>query len=115
MKLLGRLLNTQLLSRTLVPKFLNYKLNNYQITEAIKVLECKLDLKTNNAFIKVELAGEVEPVEITIDSFKLSDNKLFIHSLTTSKRWLTIVAEKFIIGKELDVPESVVKVLAFLK
>jgi hypothetical protein len=83
-----------------------------KITSAIKnMTKLEIDSKQKTFSVKLELAGETEPLAITGDYQIVSDNgKTFFATggdIQTSKEWLTILAAEFLKGKKIEVPNFV--------
>ena len=72
--------------------------------------ELKLDLTKCSLEAALELKGETELVRIQIHEYELIDPKgdahLVIKSLTTSREWVTKLAQNFLVGRRLKIPES---------
>ena len=72
--------------------------------------ELKLDLAACSVEASLELKGETEPVRIHIQKYELIDPKgeahLVIKSMTTSREWVTKLAQNFLIGRRLYIPET---------
>ncbi|MEJ0088780.1 MAG: hypothetical protein WDM80_03365 [Limisphaerales bacterium] len=77
-------------------------------TEAVKdVQSLEVDSKQKTFSMKLELAGEIEPLMVT-GSYQLTDEggkTLFapLH-IETSKEWLTILAAEQVKGRTFEVP-----------
>jgi hypothetical protein len=77
-------------------------------TEAVKdVQSLEIDSKQKTFSMKLELAGEIEPLTVT-GSYQLRDNDgktvLAPADIETSKKWLTILAAEQVKGRTFEVP-----------
>ena len=77
-------------------------------TEAVKdVQSLEIDSKQKTFSMKLELAGEIEPLTVT-GSYQLRDNGgktvLAPMDIETSKEWLTILAAEQVKGRTFEVP-----------
>ena len=77
-------------------------------TEAVKdVQSLEIDSKQKTFSMKLELAGEIEPLTVT-GSYQLMDNGgktvLAPVEIETSKEWLTILAAEQVKGRTFEVP-----------
>ena len=82
-----------------------------QKTKAIKGVKClAIDAQQKTFSLKLELAGEPEPLAVT-GSYELimNDGKTTFApaNLQTSKEWLTILAEELLTGRSFEVPGMV--------
>ena len=72
--------------------------------------ELKLDLAKCSLEAALELKGETELVRIQIHEYELLDPKgdahLVIKRMTTSREWVTNLGQKFLVGRRLEIPES---------
>jgi hypothetical protein len=77
-------------------------------TEAVKDLQSlEIDSKQKTFSLKLELAGEIEPLMVT-GSYQLMNNGgktvLAPGNIETSKEWLTILAAEQVKGRTFEVP-----------
>jgi hypothetical protein len=77
-------------------------------TEAVKdVQSLEIDSKQKTFSMRLELAGEIEPLKVT-GSYQLMNNGgktvLAPVDIKTSKEWLTILATEQVRGRTFEVP-----------
>ena len=76
--------------------------------------DLQIDAKQKTFSLKLELAGENEPLSVT-GSYQLTQNdgKTFFEPIDvkTSKEWLTILATELLKGKTFEVPNIVRSIL----
>ena len=74
-----------------------------------------IDSAKRIASVDLELKGETQPLHITIDRYEMTkaSGKTFveIQEITTSREWLTLLAQQMLKGKKFEVPELVASVL----
>jgi hypothetical protein len=89
----------------IINKFINSKIKDYG-----KVIEFCLKPEKREIHLKVLLVGEKEPIDVDITGYDLVDDEvnpcIIINKCTTSKEWMTVLAEKFLCGKELPIPKD---------
>jgi hypothetical protein len=77
--------------------------------------ELRINSSKRTAEILVDLKGEPEPLRLVIEKYEFSqrDNSTYvtIHGVETSREWLTTLAQRFLIGKPLEVPPEVAGML----
>ena len=70
--------------------------------------ELRINSTNKTAEILVDLKGEAEPLSVHIGRYEFSqkgpDTYLTIHSMRTSREWMTGLAEKFLVGRALKLP-----------
>jgi hypothetical protein len=83
-------------------------LNNSLLRPYGKATSLKLNSSEKSASVVLELKGENLPVEIQLNryEFQQEGERLFliIHSVTTSREWLTTLAQQQLINKKLELP-----------
>ena len=81
-----------------------------------RVTEFKLDSSSGELDVTLELKGEVEPLRVHIQEYELIEESgrmhLLIHRITTSRPWLTALAENLAVGRKLELPSEVAKTVA---
>jgi hypothetical protein len=93
---------------------------NTQLRGIGKVTELSIDTKSKSVRLRVELAGEQEPIEVHVTRYRLSNDgaeaevRLTIEEATASREWLTIVLQEFVIGQSFAVPEKAQSLLKLL-
>ncbi len=70
------------------------------------------DSRKKEVAVTIILRDEEEPTEIRLCRYRVTEPdgvlKIRFEKIVTSKAWLTAAAEKFFIGRDLDVPEHFV-------
>ena len=93
-----------------VREYLNHRFHNFGHMTTLHI-----DSAKRTASIELELKGETQPLHVAIDRYEVSkaDGKTFIeiHEITTSREWLTLLAQQMVKGKKLEVPELAASVL----
>jgi hypothetical protein len=84
-----------------------------------EMTELSIDTKQKRIWMRVELTGEREPIEVEITRYRLetgeSGMELTIEEVTTSREWLTVALRQFVVGQSFPVPpkaEALLKLLA---
>jgi hypothetical protein len=84
-----------------------------------EITELSIDTKNKRLRLRLELAGETEPVKIDITRYRLRNTnrgtQLTIEGATTSRQWLNVALKEFVIGETFPVPakaEALLKMLA---
>jgi hypothetical protein len=84
-----------------------------------EMTELSIDTKNKKVWVRLELAGEVEPIEIEITSYRLRSNdggaQLTIEAATASRQWMDVALQQFVVGQTFPVPakaEALLKLLA---
>ncbi len=93
----------------ITPKFLINWVINSKINEYGEILDYSLDNKNKKIFIKFLLAGENEPIEVSINNYKIKKtddaNFLFIaNDASSNKKWINALLRNVLVGKELPIP-----------
>ena len=80
--------------------------------------EFSIDTKTRSIHARVELVGEVEPIEINVGKYELTqrgdDVSIAIVDIATSRQWLTAVLRQFVVGRSFTIPPQAGTVLKLL-
>lgn len=88
---------------------------DYKIKEFGEVLKFNLDSKNKTIELEVMLDGEREPLSVHIDNYELQeiDGKcyLVVQNLTTSRKWINVVASQYLNGQKIEVPQEYAKML----
>ncbi len=88
---------------------------NSQIKEFGKMLKFNLDSKNKTIEIEVMLDGEQEPLMVKVHNYELTEEngKYFIkiHRVTTSRRWINVLAGNYLEGKAFEIPSEYAKML----
>jgi hypothetical protein len=84
---------------------------NRKIANFGEVTELRLDNQRKTAGLELQLKGEALPISLEIGSYELSaeGNQDFVSlwELRSSREWITIVLNEYIVGKKFPVPPSV--------
>ena len=75
------------------------------------VKELKIDTTRHTLDIEAELKGESEPVRIQIQEYEIIEENgtafVVLKGITTSREWLTTLAQNYGEGRRIEIPESV--------
>jgi hypothetical protein len=75
----------------------------------------QIDSTNHRASFELELRGETQPLRVSIGHYELTvaNGKTFleIHEVTTSREWMTLLAQQLVKGKKFEGPEMVASVL----
>jgi hypothetical protein len=78
----------------------------------------KLDTTARRIEAELELKGETEPVRLDIGEYELVEEDdsawLVIKEISTSREWLTRLANDFAVGRRFELPASVRSYLPML-
>jgi hypothetical protein len=86
-------------------------LNNSLLQPYGKATSLKLNSADKSAAVVLDLKGENHPVEIQLTRYELQREGervfLIVHSVTTSREWLTTLAREHLLNKKLELPPQV--------
>jgi hypothetical protein len=92
----------------LVPSSVPKWIINEKIRGFGEVLDLQFDPQRKLLKGRILLAGEKEPVEVSVDSYDLRKTDqgavLIINSLTVDRQWIEVLLRKLLVGKELNIP-----------
>jgi len=84
-----------------------------------KVSELSIDTKKRSLHVRLELAGERDPVEIHVAKYRLAtkgdETTLTVVDAHASRKWLTAALREFVVGRTFTIPEqagAAIKLLA---
>jgi hypothetical protein len=84
-----------------------------------EVSELSIDTQNKRVRLRLELAGETEPIAIDVTQYRLRSGdkgaRLTIEAATASRPWLDTVLREFVIGETFPIPakaEPLLKLLA---
>ncbi len=100
----------------LVSSFALPMLNNAWLKPYGQATDLKLDSTNKTVEITVTLRGESTPVRVQVADYELTqqDGKTFVvlKSVSTSREWMTELAQRYLVGKRLEVPAEAASMLA---
>lgn len=83
---------------------------NAKISRYGEIDDFQIDSDNHRILMKIILKGEVEPILLTINRYELIniDEKdyLLIREISSSREWINLAAEDFLIDKEFEIPEK---------
>ena len=83
-----------------------------------EMTELSIDTKTKRIWIRLELVGETESIEVEITKYHLrtaaGGMQLTIEDAMTSRQWLTAALREFVVGQSIPVPRKAEALLKFL-
>jgi hypothetical protein len=84
---------------------------NDRFSEVGEVLECELDTKICKIVLTLELPGEPEPVELTLDHYTLEHEHghryVVIGTLSCSREWVGLLLNHLFSDKRYKLPVAV--------
>lgn len=79
------------------------------------MLSFNLDTDNKSTIINLSLVGEDKPLEIIIGKYDIItiDNNTYIDidNVSTSKLWMTILADELFNGKKIEISNNIAKIL----
>ena len=92
------------LAESMAPSFLN----NSVLKPYGRIIDLKLDSEAKTLAVTLELKGEREPVKIDVQEYELRQegerSLLVIKGVSTSREWLTELAERLVVGRPFELP-----------
>jgi len=83
-----------------------------------EMTELSIDTKKRRVRVRLELRGEVEPIEVEITKYSLKNKdsaaSLTIEEATASREWLAVALREFVIGRTIDIPSKAGALLKLL-
>jgi len=80
-----------------------------------RITGLKLDSSSGELDVTLDLKGEIEPLRVHIQEYELLQESgemyLLIRRITTSRPWLTALAENLAVGRRLKLPPEVAKTI----
>lgn len=80
--------------------------------------EISIDTRKRSLRVRIDLAGEAEPVDVYIKKYDLKRRGdalvLTIVEARTSRDWITAALREFVVGRRFTIPESVGAALKLL-
>jgi hypothetical protein len=100
----------------LVAGFALPMLNNGPLKPYGEATDVKVNSTNKTVEVTVLLRGEQSPIRLEVQDYEMSEEngKTFVvlKHVTTSRPWMTELAQRFLAGKRLEVPPQVSAVLA---
>ena len=83
-----------------------------------EMTELSIDTKKRRVRVRLELVGEVEPIEVEITKYNLenkeSGTRLTIEEATASREWLNVALREFVVGRTIEIPAKAGALLKLL-
>jgi len=80
--------------------------------------EFSIDTKNKAIRVKLELLGEVEPIEVQITKYSLTQKgeeaTVVVEEATASREWLAVALREFVVGQSFPIPAKAGVVLKLL-
>ena len=80
-----------------------------------EVLRLQIDSKAKSIDIEILLKGEKEPIHIAVNRYEVIEEEghwyLQAREIVSSREWINAVAESFLAGQRLEIPERYAKML----
>src|SRR5579885_3081266 len=109
LKTVGSLIPTSMVNR-IGREYFNHHCHAYGTMTTLQI-----DSTNHSALFDLELKGETQPLRVNIGRYELTNanGKTFIeiHEVTTSREWLSLLAQQMVKGKKIEVPELLASVL----
>lgn len=85
-------------------------------TRAVReVRHVRVDPQNRTASIELELVGETAPVHVQVGRYELlqrdGEPHIRLFNITSSREWLTILAEELVAGRDIPIPSAVTSML----
>jgi hypothetical protein len=91
---------------------------NTKFSEIGQMTELSVDTKKRAFRLRLDLAGEPEPIEIHVKKYSLERRQeratLTIVDAAASREWLTQVLQEFVVGRKFTIPDRAAAVLKLL-
>ena len=91
---------------------------NLKIKEYGEMLKLNLDSHNKTIEFEIMLKGEKEPLKVYVSSYEISEESgkyyLYAKDIKTSREWINIVAENYLKGEKIELPEKIAKTLQIL-
>ena len=91
---------------------------NFKIKEYGEMLKLNLDSQNKTIEFTIILKGEKEALEVFINNYEISEEEgkyyLYAKDIKTSREWINIVAENYLKGEKVELPEKIAKTLQIL-
>ena len=83
-----------------------------------EMTELFIDTKKKRVRVRMELLGENEPIDVDILRYSLKERSetsyITIEEVTSSREWLTVALQEFVVGQDLAIPAKAGVVLKLL-
>jgi len=80
--------------------------------------ELSIDTQKRRGRVRLELVGEVEPIEVEITKYNLENKdsgaRLTIEEATASREWLNVALREFVVGRTIEIPAKAGALLKLL-
>lgn len=80
--------------------------------------ELSIDTKSKTVRVRLELLGEMEPIEVQVTKYSLKSKgdqtTLVIEDATASREWLAVALREFVVGQSVPVPAKAGALLKLL-
>ena len=91
---------------------------NFKIKEYGEMLKLNLDSQNKTIEFTIILKGEKEALEVFVNNYEISEEEgkyyLYAKDIKTSREWINIVAENYLKGEKVELPEKIAKTLQIL-
>ena len=76
-----------------------------------------IDPKKETASVKVDLVGESEAIELSINKYSIKGNQLYLKSedIVINREWIKILAKNFLKDQEITLPIDLKDFIKILK
>ncbi len=79
------------------------------------ITDCSIDTKVNKVVVQAMLKGERERVTINLDRYEIERegevSYIVLKRFSSSREWVTLLLNKFLMGKRYKLPAAVTKLL----
>lgn len=91
--------------------YFNHRFNAFGTMTTLQI-----DSANHRATFDLELKGETQPLRVTIARYELTTAPnggtfIEIHEVTTSREWMTLLAQQMVKGRKFEVPAMLASVL----
>lgn len=74
------------------------------------MIELKIDSRKKRIELMLQLKGEDSPISVEVSEYLFMENEgtfyIQIGKLNSSKEWLNLLAEDFVVGKKIELPSQ---------
>jgi hypothetical protein len=91
---------------------------NRRLKSIGEMTELSIDTKEKRIWVRLDLVGEKEPIEVEILRYHLKTNGetvyITIEEATASREWLTVALREFVVGQDITIPTKAAALLKLL-
>jgi len=101
----------QIMKDKAISKAAEVMINKY-IAEYGKINKITLNSKDKSILLEIMLDGEIDVINVNIENYKVTeDSDVILNKISTSKPWLTTLAQNYIENKKFKIPLEYSKIV----